>query len=93
MAVLRTVLKYANGVIFVSSMVEALILAVRRSSRGYDWKAAGVSVTDFLVREYPLRWLLPLAFWSDAMNWFWQHRLWTLPMNHWSGWLTCFVGQ
>lgn len=93
MAVLRTVLKYANGVIFVSSMVEALILAVRRSSRGYDWRAAGVSVTDFLVREYPLRWLLPLAFWSDAMNWFWQHRLWTLPMNHWSGWLTCFVGQ
>jgi sterol desaturase/sphingolipid hydroxylase (fatty acid hydroxylase superfamily) len=93
MAVLLTILKYANALILVASLAEALVLVVRCGWRGYDWKAASVSVVDFLVREYPLRWLLPLVFWSDAMNWFWRHRLWTLPMNHWSGWLACFVGQ
>jgi len=93
MALLLTLLKYANALVLVSSLAEAMVLAVRSSWRGYDWKAASVSIADFLVREYPLRWLLPLAFWSDAMGWFWRHRLWTLPMNHWSGWLACFVGQ
>ena len=27
------------------------------------------------------------------MNWFWRHRLWTVPMNHWTGWLACFLAQ
>src|SRR5471032_3704105 len=93
MAMLLTILNYANITILVSSLVEALVLTVRLGWRGYDWKAASVSVADFLFREYPLRWLLPLVFWSDAMSWFWRHRLWTLPMNHWSGWLVCFIGQ
>ena len=92
MALLLTLLKYANALVLVSSLAEAMVLAVRSGWRGYDWKASSVSMADFLVREYPLRWLLPLAFWSDAMGWFWRHRLWTLPMNHWSGWLACFVG-
>src|SRR5471032_1736701 len=93
MALLLTILKYANALVLVSSLAEALVLAVQSSWRGYDWKATSVSVVDFIVREYPLRWLLPLAFWGNAMDWFWRHRLWTLPMNHWSGWLACFVGQ
>jgi sterol desaturase/sphingolipid hydroxylase (fatty acid hydroxylase superfamily) len=93
MPTLLTILKYANLLVLVASLAEALVLVVRRGLRDYDWKAAGVSITDFLVREYPLRWLLPLAFWTDAMDWFWRHRLWTLPMNHWSGWLACFIGQ
>ena len=93
MAVLLTILKIAVVMVLVSSLLEALVLSFRNGWRSYDWKAASVSVTDFLVREYPLRWLLPLAFWTDAMGWFWQHRLWTLPMDHWSGWVACFVGQ
>jgi len=48
---------------------------------------------DFLVREYPLRWLLPLAFWTQGLEWVYQHRLWTLPMDHWTGWVACFLGQ
>ena len=93
MDVLFAILKLAVVVVLTSSLLEALVLSVRNGWRSYDWKAAGVSVVDFLVREYPLRWLLPLAFWTDAMGWFWQHRLWTLPMDHWSGWVACFVGQ
>jgi sterol desaturase/sphingolipid hydroxylase (fatty acid hydroxylase superfamily) len=93
MAVLLTLLKYANALVVVASLTEALVLGARYGWRRYDWKAAAVSVVDFLMREYPLRWLLPLAFWGNAMNWFWLHRLWTLPMNHWSSWLACFIGQ
>jgi sterol desaturase/sphingolipid hydroxylase (fatty acid hydroxylase superfamily) len=93
MATLLTILKFAVVLILVSSLAEALVLSIRHGWRDYDWKAASVSVVDLLVREYPLSWLLPLAFWNDAMGWFWRHRLWTLPMNHWSGWLACFVGQ
>jgi sterol desaturase/sphingolipid hydroxylase (fatty acid hydroxylase superfamily) len=93
MAALLTLLKYSVVLVLASSLAEALILSVRGGWRSYDWKAAGVSVIDFLVREYPLRWLLPLVFWNDAMNWVWRHRFWTLPMNHWSGWLACFIAQ
>ncbi|BDC38313.1 sterol desaturase family protein [Paraburkholderia terrae] len=93
MAALLALLKYANALVLVASVAEALVLALRYGRQSYDWKAATVSVADFLVREYPLRWLLPLAFWGNTMNWVWQHRLWTLPINHWSGWLACFVGQ
>ena len=93
MDVLIAILKVAVVVVLTSSLLEALVLSLRNGWRSYDWRAAGVSVTDFLVREYPLRWLLPLAFWNHAMGWFWQHRLWTLPMDHWSGWAACFVGQ
>jgi sterol desaturase/sphingolipid hydroxylase (fatty acid hydroxylase superfamily) len=93
MDVLLAILKATVVVVLASSLIEALVLSVRNGWRSYDWKAAGVSVVDFLVREYPLRFLLPLAFWSDAMGWFWEHRLWTLPMDHWSGWVACFVGQ
>ena len=93
MATLLNLLRYANAVVLVASIVEALVLILQHGRYGYDWKASMVSVADFLVREYPLRWMLPLAFWGDAMNWFWRHRFWTLPMHHWSGWLACFIGQ
>ncbi|MGH8820788.1 MAG: sterol desaturase family protein [Rhodoferax sp.] len=96
MHVLYLFLKVAVLVVLVSSIAEALVLSWRHARRGgpaYDWQAAGVSVVDFLVREYPLHWLLPLMFWVGAMEWFWQHRLFTLPMNDWRGWVACFIGQ
>ncbi|XHO06511.1 hypothetical protein ACEQUB_03435 [Ralstonia syzygii] len=93
MSVLVTILKIAVVVVLASSLAEALVLLCLRGWRSYDWKAAGVSVVDFLMREYPLRWLLPLAFWTHPMDWVYQHRLWTLPMDRWSGWLACFIGQ
>ena len=93
MSTLFTILKVAVTVVLVSSLLEALVLSWLHGWRSYDWKAAGVSVLDFLVREYPLRWLLPLAFWFDAMQWLYAHRLFTLPMEDWRGWAVCFVGQ
>ena len=46
-----------------------------------------------MVREYPLAWLLPLAMWANIMGWFWQHRLFTLALDDWTGWLACIVIQ
>lgn len=93
MAVLFTLLKIAVVLVLVSSLAEAIVLSLRRGWQRYDWKAAGISVVDFLVREYPLRWLLPLAFWLQGMDWIYQHRLWTVPMDHWTGWAACFLAQ
>jgi sterol desaturase/sphingolipid hydroxylase (fatty acid hydroxylase superfamily) len=93
MAVLTTLLEFAVVIVLVSSLAEALVMSSMHGWRNYDWKAAGISLTDFLVREYPLRWLLPLAFWTQAMDWIYQHRLWTVQMDNWSGWLACFIGQ
>ena len=93
MDLLITILKISVVIVLAASLLEALMLSTRNGWRSYDWKAAGVSVVDFLVREYPLRFLLPLAFWTGAMDWIWQHRLWTLPLDHWSGWAACFIVQ
>lgn len=86
-----TILKVAVVAVLACSLLEALVLSVRYGWRAYDWKASGVSVIDVLVREYALRFLLPLLFWNEAMGWLWQHRLMTLSMNRWTGWAICFV--
>lgn len=93
MELLYTILKFAVLTVLVASAAEAAVLSLRTAGPRYDWRASGVSLIDFLVREYPLRWLLPLAFWSQAMDWLYQHRLWTLPMDHWTGWAACFLAQ
>ncbi|WP_213959678.1 sterol desaturase family protein [Variovorax sp. dw_954] len=98
MNVLLLILKLSVVTVLVASVAEALVLTWRHARRGgpaYDWKAAGVSVVDFMVRQYALTWLLlwPFAMWSGAMDWVWQHRLWTLPLDHWWGWVACFIGQ
>lgn len=93
MHALYTILKFGIATVLLSSLAEALVMSIRSGWKGYNWKAAGISVVDFLVREYPLHWLLPLAFWANLMDWFWQHRFFTLSMDSWIGWLACFVGQ
>jgi hypothetical protein len=46
-----------------------------------------------LVREYPLHWLPTLTIWPWLMQTAWTHRFLALPMEHWSGWLACLIGQ
>ena len=93
----ETILRYAVLIVLACSLAEAVVLSLRRgvdpAAGGYDWKAAGISVFDFLVRDYPLRWLLPLGFWLGWMDWLYAHRLFDVPMHHWSGWLACFIAQ
>lgn len=96
MQILIQILKYAVVTVLVASLAEALVLSwlhARRGAAAYDWKASCISLADFLVREYPLRWLLPLGFNLVAMDWIYQHRLWSLDLRHWTGWVACFIGQ
>ncbi len=96
MDTLIQILKIAVPLVLAASLAEALVLTWRqlyRDGPAYNWRASGISVVDFLVREYLLRIVLPLAFWFGIMQWFWEHRLFTVPMDHWSGWLACFLVQ
>ena len=93
MNMLFTILKFSVALVLMASLLEAFAISMRRGWSHYNWRATGVSLIDFPIREYPLRWILPLAFWTHAMDWFWHHRLWTLPMQDWRGWLACFIGQ
>ncbi|MBV5291103.1 MAG: sterol desaturase family protein [Curvibacter lanceolatus] len=93
MSAMLMVLKFAVVTVLVASLLEAVVLSLWKGRGPYDWKAAGISLIDFLVREYFLRWALPLSFWFGAMQWIWEHRLFTLPMDHWTGWAACFIGQ
>ena len=96
MSTLLLILKLAVVTVLSASLLEALVLSWRHA-RGlgpaYDWKASAISVVDFLVREYPLRLLLPLGFWLGWMDWLYAHRLLTLRLDHWSGWVGCFLLQ
>ncbi|MBP1314184.1 sterol desaturase family protein [Herbaspirillum sp. 1130] len=93
MQILMTVLKWSALLVLIASLLEALLFTLRPTGERYDWQATALSVADFLVRQYPLEWLLPLAFWTHAMDWIWQHRLWTLPMQDWRSWIACFLVQ
>lgn len=92
---LTTILKVAVATVLSASLLEAVVLTWRRGAgpQGYDWRAAGISVVDFLAREYGVHMLLTVAIFLDAMQWMWEHRLFTLPMDSWIGWLGCFLGQ
>ena len=93
---LYQILKVAVVTVLSASLLEALILSWRQAYRGgpaYDWRASGLSVVDFLVREYGLRWLLGAGLGFGLMGWFWEHRLFTMPLDSWTGWAACFITQ
>ena len=93
MQILSKILEWSALTVLFASLLEAVVLTLLPTGQRYDWQATALSLADFLVRQYPLQWLLPLAFWTHAMDWLWQHRLWTLPMQDWRGWTVCFLGQ
>lgn len=95
---LFAVLKYAVVSVLTASLLEALVLTWRHKARGgpaYDWRAAAISVTDFLVREFPLRWALPagVGLGVGLLPWAWEHRLFTLPLDQAWGWAVAFLLQ
>lgn len=93
MAILMIILQAAVVTVLGASLLEAIVLSLLRGWRAYDWKAAAFSVVDFLVREYPVAWLLPLPFWREGMNWIYAHRLIDVPMTTWWAWVLCFLAQ
>lgn len=75
--------------ILLASLVEAICL-VRRQA--YDWKAMGVSMLNFLVRNAVLI-ALPFSLATPVMHWAQSHRLFALQMTAWHSWLLLFLGQ
>ncbi len=61
-------------------------------SRGqYDWRAYFASLGDLVLR-IAFR-LLPLGLATSALNWLWDQRLYTMPLQSVWPWALLFVGQ
>ena len=92
MPILIQILKISVVTVLAASLLEALVWSALRGWRSYDWRAAGLSVVDFLVREYAFRWI-PLTVWGVWFAWCYEHRLFTVSLDSWPGWVACFMGQ
>ena len=66
----------APGVLLLS-LLEAVVLSRRG---GYDWPGFGVSLFDFVLR-IAVTLLLPFTLAKPLVDWAWEHRLATLPVD------------
>ena len=78
----------APGVLGLA-LVEGLVLS--RLGR-YDWRAAGVSTVDLVLR-IAFNLLMPLSIATPLILWAAQHRVATIELNGWAAVLLLFVGQ
>jgi sterol desaturase/sphingolipid hydroxylase (fatty acid hydroxylase superfamily) len=62
----------------------------RRHGR-YDWRAYFTSLGDMALRTAV--YLLPLGLATTALNWLWNHRLYSLPLTSAWTWVALFFGQ
>ncbi|UUX94700.1 sterol desaturase family protein [Aquabacterium sp. J223] len=85
----RFLLFVALPAVVLASLVEALVLSRRQ---GYDWKAAGVSLTDLVLRV-ATQLLLPLSIATPLIAWAYQHRLADIALDGWAAFVLLFIGQ
>lgn len=85
------ILAFAFPLIVLASLVEAVVLSRRTGTERYDWRAAGVSLLDALVRN-GLR-FMPLPFLAVIFDYVYAHRIYTIPLE--TGWAFAllFFGQ
>ena len=76
-------------IVLACSLIEGMVLS-RRS--GYDWKAAGVSLLDLVLRNL-VGVFLPLSIITPLVNLAWEHRLYTVALDTWQAVLVLFMGQ
>ena len=87
------IMKWGVFLVVLLSILEGIglsLLAKRRGER-YDWIAAGISLFDFVVREIPMRLLLPMALYGVLFYWIYQYRFFTLAFDQWWHWLLAFL--
>ena len=75
--------------VVIASLIEAAVLSRRAS---YDWRAAGVSLLDLVLRV-GLQILLPLSIAMPLIVWTYQHRVNTIALDGWVAVLALFIGQ
>ncbi len=85
----KFLLLVAAPTVLALAVIEALVLWRRQ---GYDWRAFGVSITDFVGR-IAVTLLLPLSIATPLVQWAWQHRLATLALDTWLAVALLFIGQ
>jgi sterol desaturase/sphingolipid hydroxylase (fatty acid hydroxylase superfamily) len=85
----RFLLFVALPVVLLASLVEALVLWRRQ---GYDWKAAGVSLTDLVLRV-ATQLLLPLSIATPLIALAREHRLTDIALDGWAAFALLFIGQ
>ena len=79
----------AAPVVIVSALAEAIVLSRRGA---YDWKAFGVSLTDFFLRSL-FTYVLPFSLAAPLVPWLSDHRLTTITLDTWSAILLLFIVQ
>ena len=89
---LAGILYYSLPAVIVVSMVEALVLALRRRG-AYDWRAALASLVDALGRQYVVYVFLPLSIAGPLIGWAWSHRITIWPVNGVVAFALLFLGQ
>jgi len=90
---LLDLLKYAVPAVLLISLLEAIVLlalpAARRRTTPYDWREAGVSVADLLIRQYALVFLFSLS--APVYILAARHPLWHWPLDNVGGWLALML--
>lgn len=85
----KKLLLLALLVVLLASLLEAIILSRRQ---GYDWRAAGVTLCNFVAR-HALAFVLPLSIATPILDMAWAYRLTTISLDSWQALLALFVGQ
>ena len=85
----RFLLFVALPTVLAASLLEALVLA---RLRGYDWRAAGVSLLDLFAR-ITLQILVPVSIATPLILLAHEHRLATIALEGWAVLLALFLGQ
>jgi sterol desaturase/sphingolipid hydroxylase (fatty acid hydroxylase superfamily) len=85
----RFLLFVALPIVVLCSFGEALVLSRRKA---YDWRAAGVSLADLVLRV-GTQILLPLSLATPFIVWAFRHRVATIPLSGWAALAALFIGQ
>ncbi|MEZ5651580.1 MAG: sterol desaturase family protein [Burkholderiaceae bacterium] len=85
------ILALAFPLVVLASLIEAIVIAKRSGVAAYDWRSAGVSLFDALVRN-AMR-LVPLPIMGAIFGWVWEHRVATVPLDSFWAFVLLFFGQ
>ena len=78
--------------VLVMSLAEAIVLSYRRGAEPYDWRAAGVSFADLILR-ITLQIFIPLSLASPVIAWVIEHRLTHIEVDTAWAIAALFLGQ
>lgn len=78
--------------VLLVSLLEAVVLSQIKQAEPYDWRAAGVSFLDFILRV-GMQIVLPLSIATPVINWAVAHRQGEIAMDATWAFALLFIGQ